>query len=448
MGSLDTLFSQQLGFATNSNTLSRVIACMVFAILLSYSTIKCVDIFRNSLPVLDQIYAQPTIDQADHVRYGPQSYQFNFKQPAIPRLTENVIAVGELLPISVQSSRTVSDSDSDQGYRQYREATMAPHSLQSHTAEPSLNHRYATTATMRLSSEQQTPLHFRCSAPNRCDHSSEDFELMLEEIRREKILEQDKYALLYQKIKRLQKLMAGGNLKATTASKSLNSYRHSAKTSPLQVSDHSLVHPPDIHNPASSKIVKSRLRIKRKSSVLHSRDSSPHPAVDIDFNPERLFSGYDLAGGDTPGRHLDEKRQQHVLRSLRKHHYTGIVTRKGEIVLKKKRASQERLNLLHQRLSTKPTIASDTVEGLAPQKVSEGQGKQSGSEGNVQQRATIANVPEAERVYKHNDETEAERGFLAALKASQANPYKAAMTGTVFEHFIKLRQAAAAKKAQ
>ncbi len=216
------------------------------------------------------------------------------------------------------------------------------------------------------------------------------------------------------------------------------------------------------------------------------------------FNPETLFSGYNLAGGDTPGQDLDAKRNEYILRSLHKHHMQAVVAGTGDVVLRRKRApaapdpsavlraktaSRRRLSLLHQRLASAAGAAStrrdsdstppSSRDGSAARpRVARGDAtearhaqaraamggpvKEAGAEAEGGRRVGSGGRAEAgsgglaEAGSGGRAEAgsggRAEAGFLAALKASRANPYKAAMTGTVFQHFLRLRQAEEAKE--
>jgi hypothetical protein len=409
--------------------LCRVVSCTVFSILASYATIYCVDNIRNSMSALDEIYAgQPYQNE-------PARHPVHFSRSVYPRWRENVIVVGELLPITGNSYQNQISNIK----RNKRFYISGPRSYETRRPEPS--------------TEREKRASNICNVPGDCDKNSGQLQKMLQEVQRQKILEQDKYVLLYRRIKTLQNMIENVHGKQETVPdsaklfaairlnrKSLNITNNSP---PIYISvdgntgnvmDTRIQH---VSHQTDPSIQANTQKIQSDPDSLHSNSF-----LDNDFNPERLFSGYDLSGGDTPGRHLDEKRKEHIIRTLRRHHEAGILSSEGEIILKKQ-ASQERLGILQRRLLKQVPTASDAVDPQSPDITSPHK-----SGGETLQHPSLSRTRDYDhqRSSAHHDGTRAKRGFLAALKMSQASPYKAAMTGTVFEHFMKLRRAAAAKR--
>ena len=432
----------------------KIVACIILAIFLSFACIKFTKISTF------------TLEELNSASFDSNSLQDNFLPSTYQGWTEKVYAVGELLPI-----------------RKYNRAILSHYQIR----EPTENSGSFSKAMIRAKDSRAQVDHrlldgrlelarpdSSCNRYDACQKNSAKIRLMLEEIERVKVLEQDKYALLYHKIRALQSQFSHRHSDGPVASSSVNdsavnqnSFSQRKSNNGRHQNHSSQLYFPRMSQNHVTENPLSRVSHAKKTDLSMGPTSENHvevsqvASISDDFNPEALFSGYNLAGGDTPGKNLDEKREEYILRALHKHHATAVISSRGDIILARKRASNERLQELQKRLSAQSALTGtkskhdapagagqmvpgygqnvlnpDTKDGVSdPRSTS----RFSPDDGEEQPQQALAKRSRASK-------SRAEIGFLAALKASRANPYKAAMTGAVFQHFIKLRRAAELKR--
>ncbi|EKX48967.1 hypothetical protein GUITHDRAFT_105050 [Guillardia theta CCMP2712] len=143
-----------------------------------------------------------------------------------------------------------------------------------------------------------------------------------------------------------------------------------------------------------------------------------------DQDPETLFSGYHLAGGRHPGQDLNKAREQFLLHSMRP-----------------SRRSQD--PLAQRRIAISQSLLR-TAEGGAGESQAENEGRpRRGDAGSLarnvggqssSERLSTCNGGE-ERGEEEDEEKKDEQGVAGAMREKR-EPYKYAMTGRVFEHFM------------